>query len=157
MRLNTANRSFVVLLVLAAVPYVLLGFAGCALVGAVVYALYTGGWSAITTSSQDLRPALGFFGILALGTVLGAWSLIAQVRASFRLAARVRSMRMAMPAELVDVAARAGVAGRIDVVDSAEPFSFVYGFVSPRIAVSRGLVEAFSSEELEAVLAHERY
>ena len=157
MRLNTANRSFVALLVLAAVPYVLLGFAGCALVGAVVYELYAGGWSAIAAGSQDLRPALAFFGLLSLGTVLGLTSVIAQVRASLRLIARVRAMRIPTPAEVGQLAARARVAGRVDVVDSLEAFSFAYGFISPRIAVSNGLIEALSPAELEAVLAHERY
>ena len=157
MKLNTANRSFVALLVLAAIPYVLLGFAGCALVGAVVYALYTGGWSAITTGSQDLRPALAFFGILTVGTVLGVASLVSQVRASQRLGARVRALRMQTPPEVADAATRADVAGRIDVVDSAEPFSFAYGFLSPRIAVSRALVASLTPREHEAVLAHERY
>lgn len=157
MRLNTANRSFVALLVLAAAPYALLGFAGCALVGAVVYELYTGGWSAITAGSQDLRPALIFFGLLALGTVLGLASIIAQVRASMRLTARVHALRAPTNPQVAEVAARAKVARRIDVVDSPEVFSFAYGFFSPRIAVSRGLIAALSPAELEAVLAHERY
>ncbi|MGH2725790.1 MAG: M56 family metallopeptidase [Actinomycetota bacterium] len=157
MRLNTANRSFVALLVLAAVPYVLLGFAGCALVGAVVYELYTGGWSAITAGSQDLRPALAFFGLLGLGSALGFASIITQLRASRRLTARVRALRVATPGDVADVATRGKVAGRIDVVDSPEAFSFAYGFISPRIAVSQGLIEALSTAELEAVLEHERY
>lgn len=157
MRLNTANRSFVALLILAAVPYVLLGFAGCALVGAVVYELYTGGWSAITTGSQDLRPALAFFGLLGLGTVLGLTSIIAQMRASLRLTARVRAMRIPTPVEIGQVIMRARVVRRVDVIDSSEAFSFAYGFFTPRIAVSRGLIETLSPAELEAVLAHERY
>jgi Zn-dependent protease with chaperone function len=157
MRLNTANRSFVALLVLAAVPYVLLGLAGCALVGAVVYALYAGGWSAITAGSQDLRPALAFFALLGLGTVFGVVSIITQLRASRRLTARVRAVRVPTPSEVAEVAARVKVAGRVDVVDSPEAFSFAYGFLSPRIAVSTGLIKALSPAELEAVLAHERY
>jgi Zn-dependent protease with chaperone function len=157
MKLNTANRSFVGLVLLAAVPYLLLGFAGCALFGAVVYALYTGGWSAITTASQDLRPALAFFAVIALGTLLGLWSVIAQVRASSRLASRVRSLRIPTAPDTRDIAARAKVADRIDVVNSPEAFSFAYGFVRPRIALSQALVEALSQPELEAVLAHERY
>jgi beta-lactamase regulating signal transducer with metallopeptidase domain len=98
-----------------------------------------------------------FFGILALGTVLGGASLVSQVRACRRLGARVRALQLETPPEVRAAEARSGVAGRIDVVDSAEPFSFAYGFLSPRIAVSRALVESLSPTELEAVLAHERY
>jgi len=43
------------------------------------------------------------------------------------------------------------------VVDSPERFSFAFGALTPRVAVSRGLVEAVSTEELLAVLEHERY
>ena len=157
MNLNTANRSFMALLVLAAVPYILLGFAGCALIGAVVYELFTGGWSAIASGSQDLRPALGFFALLGLGTALGVASIITQLRASLRLRARVRDIRVSMPADVAAIAGRVKVAGRVDMVDSPEAFSFAYGFISPRIAISRGLIEALSSDELQAVLAHERY
>lgn len=35
--------------------------------------------------------------------------------------------------------------------------SFAYGAFTPRVAVSRGLYEAASQQELDAVLAHERY
>ncbi len=157
MKLNTANRSFAALLLLAAVPYVLVGFAGCALVGAVIYELYSDGWSAITAGSQDLRPALAFFGLLGVGTLFGAASIVAQLRASIRLSARVRALRLPTPPEVREAAAGAKVVGRVDIVHSPEPFSFAYGFLSPRIAVSKGLLEALSPKELEAVMAHERY
>jgi beta-lactamase regulating signal transducer with metallopeptidase domain len=43
------------------------------------------------------------------------------------------------------------------LVDAPESFSFVYGLLAPRVAVSRGLVEAASANELSAVIEHERY
>lgn len=157
MRLNTANRSFVALLIVAAIPYALLGFAGCALVGAVSYELYTRGWEAVNAGQQDLRPALVFFGLLALGSSLGVASIVTQVRASMRLAGRVRALRVPTPHGVDEIARRRKVSGRVDVVDSPEAFSFAYGFLFPRIALSTGLIATLSLVELEAVLAHERY
>ena len=43
------------------------------------------------------------------------------------------------------------------MVEAAEPFSFTYRALQPRVVVSRGLLESASPEELEAVLVHERY
>jgi beta-lactamase regulating signal transducer with metallopeptidase domain len=43
------------------------------------------------------------------------------------------------------------------LIDSDGSFSFAYGAFSPKVAISRGLVEAASTSELEAVLEHERY
>ncbi len=43
------------------------------------------------------------------------------------------------------------------LVDAADSFSFVYGAMTPRVTVSRGLLERATGEELRAVLEHERY
>jgi beta-lactamase regulating signal transducer with metallopeptidase domain len=50
-----------------------------------------------------------------------------------------------------------GLGGRVVLVDAPESFSFVYGVLIPRVAVSRGLLEGVSGGELRAVLEHERY
>ena len=50
-----------------------------------------------------------------------------------------------------------GLDGRVAVVDSGEPFSFVYGVLVPRVAISRGFLESLTAEELRAALEHERY
>ena len=42
-------------------------------------------------------------------------------------------------------------------MDDPEAFSFVYGMLLPRVAVSRGLLESLGAAELQAVLEHERY
>ncbi|HEX9548888.1 MAG TPA: M56 family metallopeptidase, partial [Acidimicrobiales bacterium] len=47
--------------------------------------------------------------------------------------------------------------GRVRLVESGDAFSFAYGMTRPQVAVSRGLVESVSDEELAAVLHHERY
>jgi hypothetical protein len=58
---------------------------------------------------------------------------------------------------LADAARRAKLGGRIKLLDSEDRFSFAYGALTPRVAVSRGLLEAASPDELDAVLEHERY
>ena len=45
-------------------------------------------------------------------------------------------------------ARQAGLRGRVILVDSPQQFSFAYGALTPRVAVSRGLVEVASREEL---------
>ena len=62
-----------------------------------------------------------------------------------------------MPGELQFAAARAGLQGRVTLVDAPGSFSFVYGLLTPRVAVSQGLVETASANELSAVIEHERY
>ena len=52
---------------------------------------------------------------------------------------------------------QAGLGGRVVLVDVPESFSLVYGVLTPRVVVSRGLLEGVSDGELRAVLEHERY
>lgn len=54
-------------------------------------------------------------------------------------------------------APRAGLAGRVDFVEAAAPFSFAYGLTRPRVAVSGGLLGSAFEHELDAVLTHERH
>jgi beta-lactamase regulating signal transducer with metallopeptidase domain len=42
-------------------------------------------------------------------------------------------------------------------VDSLEPFSFVHGTLVPRVAISQGLLDRLSEDELRAALEHESY
>lgn len=157
MRLNTANRSFLALVGLAAIPYAIFGTAACALVGSLVLQVHDRGWAALTAEGQDLRPTLGLVTLLAAGTLVGTVTLVSQIRATLRLRRRVRAIRLPTPPALRATASRWGLAGRVDLVDSSEPFSFAYGCAFPRVAVSSGLADASSPDELDAVLAHERY
>ncbi len=43
------------------------------------------------------------------------------------------------------------------LVDAVEWFSFTYGALTPRVAISQGLLKGISSDELAAVLEHEGY
>jgi Zn-dependent protease with chaperone function len=157
MKLNTANRSFFVLVGMALVPYGLLGLLGCGVLSLVGYRLAAHGLSGLDRGGQDLRPAVAFFAVVAIGTIVAAASIRRQVRATRRLQQVIAGRALPPTPSLAGATARARLHGQVDLVDDTEPFSFTYGLFAPRIAVSRGLLEATDLAELDAVLAHERY
>ncbi|MBI2755916.1 MAG: M56 family metallopeptidase [Chloroflexi bacterium] len=67
------------------------------------------------------------------------------------LARRTRHDRTAQA-----VARRVGLGGRLDVVDLPTPVAFCYGYLRPRVIVSRGLVATLPRQQLAALLLHER-
>ena len=157
MRLDTANRSFAGLLgaSLLAGMFAFCGAVGCVLVVLVVRQVGSHGLDALTGGS--LWPAVAFIVVVGAGVAVGIWSLVRQVGSSRRLTRRVDALALALPDELHEAALRARLGGRVILVDSPERFSFAYGALTPRVAVSRGLLEVASREELDAVLEHERY
>lgn len=155
--LDGANRAFWALVAIALVPYALLGLFGCGLLSVAGYRLATDGVAGLNHDGQDLRPAVVFFAVVTAGTVAAAVSVRRQVRATRALAAHLRQRMMIVPDTVRAAADESGVGGRLDVIDEREAWSFTYGIVSARVAVSRGLVEALDREQLAAVLHHERY
>ncbi len=155
--LDSANRSFVALVAIALVPYALLGLFGCGLLSLAGYRLATEGLSGLNRDGQDLRPGVVFFVVVTVGTVAAAVSVRRQVRATSALAAHLHERTVTTPDAVTAAAGESGLGGRVDVVDDAEPWSFTYGVVSSRVAVSRGLVDALEPGQLTAVLHHERY
>lgn len=163
---DSADRSFYTLVVLVAVPYLALVSLGCGLFTYVVGRLVSDGAEAVLGPGWDVRLALLFFMVTGSGAGIAGWSLRRQWLVTRGLERHVRACRVvpgpssAAPAALddvADVAEQAGLGGRVDLLTEEEPFCFTYGLRSPRVAVSRGLVDRTSAEELGAVLAHERY
>jgi Zn-dependent protease with chaperone function len=107
--------------------------------------------------NASLLAALGGLLAATVGLVLGTQTLLRQISASQRLAQRVTEWPTASPAWMQLIVARVGLEGRVLVLDTPERFSFTYGMLTPHVAVSRGLLEGLSCEELRAVLEHERY
>ena len=158
MKLDSANRSFLAMVAISLLGlYLTLGAGACVLLSLVGYELATGGLDALGERGAAVWPALAFVALVAAGVLAGVRSLVRQLRASARLARRVRDMTLPPPPALAEASSRTGVAGRVHMVDSPDRFSFAYGALTPRIAISRGLVETASAEELGAVLVHERY
>jgi Zn-dependent protease with chaperone function len=104
-----------------------------------------------------LLPAIALAALLAVSVGLAVRTLRRQMSASRRLSRRVQAAEIAPSAELRAAVTATGLEGRVALVDSAEPFSFVYGVLAPRVAISRGFLESLSAEELRAALEHERY
>jgi Zn-dependent protease with chaperone function len=157
-KLNTANRAFIGLLVVSAAGYVLLGLAAVGLVSLIGMQAVQGRHDALYwIRGHDLRAALVFLVLVNAGTVFAVRSLRRQIRATRALAHRIRQIRVPTPPEVVVAARRTKLARRVDVVASDEPFSFAYGLVVPRVVVSEGLIRSVSASELGAVLEHERY
>ncbi len=157
MRVDSANRSFFTLASAALVPYVLLGVFGCGVLSLAAYRVANEGLSGLQRDGQDLRPAVVFFALVTAGTVVAAVSVRRQLQATRALEAVLRPRLAETSPKLAAAAHRAGLAGRVELVEDAETFSFTYGLLSPRVVVSRGLATVLSRDELEAVLHHERY
>jgi Zn-dependent protease with chaperone function len=159
MRLDSANRSFGALVISSLLlgVYVLCGAVGCVLIPLIVSRASHHGISGLVDGSRNLLPAVAFVVLVGGGVALGVRSLWRQIAASRVLARRVRSLALDMPDELARAATAAGLAGRMVLVDSPELFSFAYGALTPQVAVSLGLLEGVSVDELRAVLEHERY
>jgi Zn-dependent protease with chaperone function len=155
--LNSADRSFFALVATALVPYVLLGVFGCGLLSVAAHRLATDGLAGLSDDNQDLRPGVVFFAVVTGGTLAAVVSVRRQVRATRTLAEALRAQTVPAPQAVIEAAGRSGLEGRVEVIDDPEPFSFTYGLVSTGVALSRGLIESLGPEQLDAVLAHERY
>jgi Zn-dependent protease with chaperone function len=156
MSLDSANRSF---LALVAISLLLCALLLCGAVGGVLAPLLRAyiARGYVPRGFASLAPPFGFALVIGTGLVRAGTSFARQTLASRSLSRRVRALTIAVPAGVVEEAGRAGLQARVVLVDASEPFSFVYGMLTPRVAVSRGLIRAVSTPELRAVLEHERY
>ena len=157
MRLDTGNRSFALLLGLALALYLALSVAACALLSLLLYRVATEGTGPLDDATWVTVPAGIFLVSLAAAGVLGVRSLGAQIASSRGLARRIARLSRWPPAEVAEAGAAAGLRHRVRVIEAAEPFSFTYGALRPRVVISRALLDSTSAAELEAVLVHERY
>jgi Zn-dependent protease with chaperone function len=159
MRLDSANRSFAILVGLSLLlgMYLMCGAVGGVLVPLVVSRASHHGLAAVVSGSHNLVPGVLFIVFVCAGVTLGVRSLSRQIVASRALGVRVASLALPLGSDLAGAADRAGLRGRVILVDTSEWFSFAYGALTPRVAISRGLLEGVSEGELAAVLEHESY
>ena len=113
----------------------------------------------LVPEANDIAPHIASYGfLLAIFAGFGS-AARAVVRQQMRTAALLRACRtdQALPHGSVNaLGSSLGLAGRLDIVDSLAPLAFCYGYLRPRIVVSRGLVGLLSREEISALLIHER-
>jgi Zn-dependent protease with chaperone function len=159
MRLDQANRSFLAFVSVALLfgATVLCGAIGGVLVPLSLARMSHGGLLGLWNDPASLLAPLVLLGLISVGVGLGARALVRQAIASRVLSRRVRALATKAPESLVEAARQIGLAGRVVLVDAGDSFSFVYGVMTPRVAVSRGLLERANEDELRAVLEHERY
>jgi Zn-dependent protease with chaperone function len=159
MRLDRANRSFLALVGFASLfgATVLCGVLGGVLLPLSVARISHGGLAGLWSDRASLLVPLALFLLIAVGLGLGCRALVRQTVASRVLSRRVRALASTAPEALAQAARQTGLAGRVVFIDAADSFSFVYGLMTPRVAVSRGLLERATGDELRAVLEHERY
>lgn len=156
MTLDRANRSF---LALIGTGVLVCAFAFCGGMAGVLEPMIRARVRAGLGSGGLvlLLPAALLVAVVAGSTVLGGVTLARQALATTRLSRQVRRLRAPLTAGLLNAAGRTGLTGRVDLVDAAAPFCYVYRAFSPRVVVSRGLLATVSDMELRAVLEHERY
>ncbi len=157
MNLDTGNRSLLGMVSVSFLALLPVSVGGCVLLLLMVQQISLDGLGAITTGEFDLLPALVLMLFYGVGVTLGLRSLGTQLISSRRLNRRVRSLTLPTSPNLTSAAKRSNLSERVKLVEADEPFSFTYGLITPRVAVSRGLIEATSRDELDAVLEHERY
>jgi Zn-dependent protease with chaperone function len=159
MRLDRANRSFLVFagVALLFAATVLCGALGGVLVPLSLARVSHGGLTGLWGDRGSLLAPLVLLVLIGMSLGFGARALVRQAVASRVLSRRVRALMRTAPEALAQAARQTGLAGRVVLVDAADSFSFVYGVMTPRVAVSRGLLEHATGEELRAVLEHERY
>jgi len=153
--MDSATRNFVALV---GISVTLAAYAAC---GFIVYVLipflglHPG--ALVGLGLACLLPAV----ILAIlvGSSVGRTlrTLGRQMSASRRLSRRVRALALPAPSELLVAVQATGLEGRVAMIGSPEQFSFVYGVLVPRVAISRGFLESLTAEELRAALEHEHY
>jgi hypothetical protein len=124
------------------------------------------------TSTPSLRPStascgqtVAFFGyhswvpasvilvFVATTLAIGIWTLLAQLFGTGR-ALRQLGAPVASPPSLAHSAATLGI--DVALIDDARCFCCTAGFFSPRVIISTEMVRRLDSNQLTAVLAHER-
>jgi hypothetical protein len=149
--MDSAARNF---LALSGLSLVLTANAACGLAAYVVIPVLGGNAS---PDLAGLLPILLLASLLAVSAWLGISALRRNLTASRLLVRRVRPLAIPPSLKLLTSADAASLEGRVDLLDTEQRFSFVYGLIRPRVAISRGLLERLSPEELRAALEHEGY
>lgn len=96
-------------------------------------------------------------GLLAAGLARALRGALGRGRRTRRFLARCRAERAGLPTGLRRLAARASLAGRLELVAAPEPLAFCHGLLRPRVCVTTGLLGLLDPEELRAVLLHEAH
>lgn len=109
---------------------------------------------------SSLLPPMPWMLLLFIGLVVSVvfvFNLYRHLGAAKRIRSQVTFLERGYSRRLAQVAWSVSVEDRVTLVEDPLPYAFCWGFLRPSICVSSGLVEQLDSEELRAVLLHERH
>ena len=160
MRATYPDRTFKVLIGAGAILALLLGIAAYRAILAgcpenhdtCTFACFF--WPAHTDLGVHLL-SYAFMGTILLGAISGL-VLWRRQWTKMRLLTR-KLVQLRIPdSELKALTRCLGLKDKVHLLDSEVPLCFCAGFISPRIYISRGMVEKLVPQELEALLIHEK-
>lgn len=96
-------------------------------------------------------------GVVAVVMLTALLALGHQLWATRRVLRAVLATRRPHTARLASAVRRAGLDGRVDLIEDAAVYTFCFGLVRPRVCLSTGLTALLSDDELDAVLLHEAH
>ena len=114
----------------------------------------------LATTFVARLSSLGFLGPIGLISAMllaGALALVHQAWATRWVLGEVLGRTRAADDRLTALARRAGLGGRLELVDDDAVYTFCYGFLRPRVCVTSGLASLLADDELAAVLRHEAH
>jgi len=118
---------------------------------------------ACTTFAATMLARVTALGVAAPLAVLSAMMIAGSVAFGHQIVTTRRTLkrilaRAVTPPESIRLAAeRAGLAGRIVLVEDGAAYSFCFGFIRPSVCLSTGIANLLDRSELAAVLAHEAH
>lgn len=109
-----------------------------------------------STDTAVHASAVVAMALIGLAVLAAARTLHRERSTVAELCRATRQARSGSPSPRLDIAAsQARVLDLVDVVAADRPFAFAYGWISPRICVSTGLIDRLTEPEIAAVLHHE--
>lgn len=95
--------------------------------------------------------------LTAIILLLGLMSFLTQILKTKAFLRNNLQKKISTPPTLQSVIDYLKLKGSVDLIEDVRNFSFCYGIIKPRIALSTGLLGAIDKHELKAVLLHESY
>lgn len=128
----------------------------CCVVGIVARRVSTQGLGGLWAGHPSALPATVVVAVTAAGVAAGSVAAVRTVRGTVAFRRQVRTAVVEAPDVAHAAAERAGLAGRLTVVEDGRPFALTHGALRPAVLVSTALLALLAPAELGAVLAHER-
>ncbi|MGV9855942.1 M56 family metallopeptidase [Streptomyces sp. NPDC003442] len=150
---DTGNRAFWALVGFSLTVRVGVAYLACCLTSALVRQVSHRGAGALL--SVSVWAGVTLLALAAAGTARSAARVWRGLRATLSMIRAVRSGAVDASPAVRTASERAGLASRVKLTKSADPFAFTYGLLFPQVVVSSGLVAIATPEELAAVLSHE--